>query len=365
MLDFQQGIEPPYLTNTITGFGGRLRVTPDDFLVEEIPLYAPSGEGQHLYVCLTKRALTTKEVERSLQRLFDLPRGAVGFAGMKDKHAVTTQTFSLNVGHQAPHFAEEAAKRIEDALPVQVAWTKFHGNKLKAGHLLGNRFTITVREVAVPAGEALARAEAVRALIQAHGLPNYFGPQRFGTGGANVEKGRALLLGKRYVKDKWLRRFLISAYQSFLCNCYLAARVERQAFDILLDGDIAKKVDTGGIFEVDNLVVEQQRYAAQEISFTAPMFGAKMRTAQREAGALEDEIRAASGVEKDRWRKARIDGTRRLGRMLVPDLTVQASGDGDEAALSICFTLPKGSFATTVLREFMKVDLSSVQDLDE
>ncbi len=365
MLDFRQGVNPPYLTNEIPGIGGHLRSSADDFVVEELALYEPADEGQHLFVRLTKRELTTKDVERSLQRLFNLPRGAVGFAGMKDKYAVTTQTFSLNVGYQSPEFAASAAQRIADALPVQVQWARFHHNKLKTGHLLGNRFTIIVRDLDVPLATALVRTQAVTDLILAHGLPNYFGPQRFGIAGGNVEKGRALLLRKAYVKDKWLRRFLISAYQSFLCNCYLAARVERTQFDTLLDGDVAKKMETGGIFEVEDLAAEQLRYAAHEISFTAPMYGTKMRSAQREAGALEDEIAAAAGITIEQWRKARFDGTRRLGRILTPDLAVQGQDGGDEAILAVTFTLPKGSFATTVLRELMKVDLSEVPGLDE
>ena len=365
MLDFEQGVNPPYVTNEIPGIGGRLRSSPSDFVVEELPLYEPADEGQHLFVRLTKRELTTKDVERSLQKLFDLPRGAIGFAGMKDKHAVTTQTFSLNVGCQPPEFATVDAQKIAEALPVQVQWARFHHNKLKAGHLLCNRFTVIVRGLDVSLSTALLRSQAVTELILAHGLPNYFGPQRFGIGGGNVEKGRALLLRKAYVKDKWLRRFLISAYQSFLCNSYLGARVGRDQFHTLLDGDVAKKMDTGGIFEVEDLAAEQLRYVAHEISFTAPMYGTKMRAAQREAGALEDEIAAASGIAADQWRKARFDGTRRLGRILTPDLTVHGQEENGEANLALTFTLPKGSFATTVLREMMKVDLSGAPGLDE
>ena len=289
MLDFSQGLEPPYLTSELEGIGGRLRATVDDFIVEEIPLYEPVDEGQHLYVRLTKAGLTTKDVEHQLKRLFQLPKGAVGFAGMKDKHATTTQTFSLNVGHQQPEFAAEAAARIEEALPVQVAWARFHQNKLRAGHLLGNRFRITIRDIDLSPTETLARATAIVDRIRATGLPNYFGPQRFGHDGGNLAQGLAVLRGERFIKDKWRRRFLVSAYQSFLCNCYLGVRIERQAFLNLLDGDVAKKYATGGMFDVEDVTAEQLRYAAHEISFTAPMYGAKMREAQEAAGALEAE----------------------------------------------------------------------------
>jgi tRNA pseudouridine13 synthase len=369
MLDFSQGLEPPYLTSELEGIGGRLRATVDDFIVEEIPLYEPVDEGQHLYVRLTKAGLTTKDVELQLARLFQLRKGAVGFAGMKDKHATTTQTFSLNVGYQRPEFAAEAVARIEAALPVQVAWARFHQNKLRAGHLLGNRFRITIRDIALSPAETLARATAIVDQIRATGLPNYFGPQRFGYEGGNLTQGLAVLRGERFIRDKWRRRFMVSAYQSFLCNCYLGARVERQAFLNLLDGDVAKKYATGGMFDVEDLAAEQLRYAAHEISFTAPMYGAKMRQAQQAAGALEAEIFAQSGITLEQLAKARMEGTRRLGRILVPDVTVQVGAteetDASVSFLQVDFSLPKGSFATVVLRELMKVDLFEVPADDE
>src|SRR5690606_10014064 len=143
MLDSSLELHLPYITNHLPGIGGQLRVTPDHFIVEEVPLYAPSDEGQHLYINLTKTGSTTKEVQMQLERLFELRRGDVGFAGLKDKQARTTQTFSLAVGYRPPSFAEEAIQRIRDHLPVEVHWARFHRNKLRPGHLLGNRFTIT------------------------------------------------------------------------------------------------------------------------------------------------------------------------------------------------------------------------------
>ena len=359
----------PYLTNELPGIGGQLRAALDDFIVEEIPLYEPSGEGQHLYVSLTKSGMTTKDLQHELARLFQIDRRDVGFAGMKDKHATTTQTFSLNVGYQRPEFAAEAVARIEAALPVQVAWARFHQNKLRAGHLLGNRFRITIRDIALSPAETLARATAIVDQIRATGLPNYFGPQRFGYEGGNLTQGLAVLRGERFIRDKWRRRFMVSAYQSFLCNCYLGARVERQAFLNLLDGDVAKKYATGGMFDVEDLAAEQLRYAAHEISFTAPMYGAKMRQAQQAAGALEAEIFAQSGITLEQLAKARMEGTRRLGRILVPDVTVQVGAteevDASVSFLQVDFSLPKGSFATVVLRELMKVDLFEVPADDE
>ncbi len=165
MLDSLMPLELPYITKEQAGIGGQLRATPEHFVVEELPLYAPSGEGQHLYVNLTKVGVTTKEVQLQLARLFSIRPTEVGFAGMKDKQARTTQTFSLSVGHKAPNFAEEAAQRIRDELDVEVNWTRFHTNKLRSGHLLGNRFTITVTELACEFEEALARARRIAEVL--------------------------------------------------------------------------------------------------------------------------------------------------------------------------------------------------------
>ena len=362
MLDSQLSQSLPYITGELPGIGGELRLTPDHFVVEELPLYEASGEGQHLYVNLTKVGLTTKEVQAQLERLFDLKRRDVSFAGMKDKQARTTQTFSLNVGFQPAEFVEEAAARIAEELPVEVHWACFHRNKLRLGHLLGNRFTVTVTNLACDPATALERATAVADRLAAQGMPNYFGPQRFGSGGSNVRQGLAILRGEQTRHNAWLRRFLISAFQSFLCNRYLARRVELGLFDRMLTGDVAKKHATGGMFQVEDGAVETPRLLAQEISFTAPMYGPKMWAATDEAAELEAAILAESPVGMDALAAARVEGTRRMGRLLASDLQLATADDDD--GLTLSFSLPKGAFATTLLREFMKVDLGQTPEFD-
>lgn len=349
------------MTDDLPGIGGQLRASAEHFVVEEIPLYEPQDEGQHLYVNITKVGLTTKEVQRQLERVFGLRQGTVGFAGMKDKHARTTQTFSLGVGHQPVSFCEEAAQRIREQLPVTLNWARWHKNKLQTGHLLGNRFQITVTDLELSIAEALARAEAIAMRLQQKGLPNYFGPQRLGVEGVNVLRGWEVVMGAKQVRDSWLRRFLVSCYQSYLCNRYLARRMSIGAFEHLLTGDVAKKYATGGMFDVLDGEAEQPRYVAQEISFTAPMYGPKMWTAKATAGELEAEILSEAGITLEHLQKFRMDGTRRLGRLLLPTLQAGAAADG----LCFAFALPKGAFATTVLREFMKVDLATAPDLDD
>ncbi|MCB0115655.1 MAG: tRNA pseudouridine(13) synthase TruD [Caldilineaceae bacterium] len=351
-LDRELKLSLPYISADLPGVGGQLRASPDHFVVEEVPLYEPIGEGQHLYVNLTKQEMTTRDVQKKLASIFNLPNGEVGFAGMKDKYARTTQTFSLNVGHVDSAFVDAAAVRIEEALPVTVHWVNLHRNKLKAGHLLGNRFSIRVTEMDLPVDEAFQRAQTIVAQIQARGLPNFYGPQRLGQQGSNVLRGFELIVGQRKMKDRWLRDLLRASVQSYMCNRYLAERVERGLFDQVILGDVAKKYDTGGLFEVTDVDAEQPRYERKEISFTAPIYGPKMWITTGDAGALEEAVLAESGVTLDDLHKAHLTGTRRMGRLIFADLQVQPH----ETGLNVRFFLPKGAFATTVLREIMKVD---------
>jgi tRNA pseudouridine13 synthase len=361
MLQSELNLKLPYISPDLPGVGGVLRATPDDFVVEEVPLYEAQGDGQHLYVNITKVGLTTKEVQISLERLFGLKKGDVSFAGMKDKRARTTQTYSLSIGHKPFEFAATASEQIEASLPVTVNWARFHRNKLKLGHLLGNRFVIRIRDLALPSLEALPLAQAVAARLDEGGLPNYYGMQRLGEGAANVRQGWVILHGERTKRDRWLQRFLISAYQSYLCNRYLARRVERGDFQRLLAGDVAKKYATGGMFDVVDVEAEQPRYAAREISFTAPLFGARMWFAKAEAAELESEVLREAQITIEDFGRMHVEGTRRMGRLLATDLSVEA----DDAGLVLRFELRKGAFATSVLREVMKVDGDAMAAVDE
>lgn len=352
MLEFVQGETLPYATDGYAGIGGSLRAKPEHFEVVEIPLYEASGTGEHLYVNITKVGVTTKSVQSDLARLFGLSKSHVGFAGLKDKFARASQTFSLSVGIQNAQYTESAADRISHELGLQVNWARFHANKLKPGHLLGNRFSILVTGLECEPAECLARCDEISDLLKRRGLPNYFGPQRFGRQGGNVQQGLGILKGSLWHKDKWLRRFLVGSVQSYLCNVYLAERLQAGLFDRLLQGDVAKKYDTGGMFEVEDVASEQSRYEAHETSFTAPIFGPKLWSAKGESGEFESALLERSALTVEDFGKARVKGTRRLGRLLVNDLSVVAQEDG----ILMRFSLQKGAYATTVLREFMKTE---------
>jgi tRNA pseudouridine13 synthase len=167
--------------------------------------------------------------------------------------------------------------------------------------------------------------------------------------GDNAARGREALLG-RGPRQNWLRRFLLSAYQSHLFNIWLAGRMERGWFESLLEGDVAKKTDTGGIFEVEDVEADRPRFEARQITYTGPIYGAKMRWAGGEPGQWEREVLAGAEVTEDLLKRARLDGSRRPGRLFLSYLDIQP----DEQGLVFKFSLPKGSYATTVIREFTK-----------
>ncbi len=335
--------ELPTITPELPGTGGEIKIEPAHFIVEEVPLYPPTGEGEHLFVQLTREGQTTREVVENLARALNIAPNGIGYAGLKDKRARVTQVFSL------PGVRPERAERVIRDLGYEVAWATPHNRKLRPGHLLGNRFTITILHPT--AQDALARAEAIVRALEERGLPNFFGAQRFGQYGDNAEQGLAILMDKkRRPRQKWLSRLLISAYQSQLFNDYLTLRIQRGLFATILAGDLAKKTDTGGMFLVEDVETEQARFDRREITFTGPLFGYKMRQPQAEAAALEAEILATSPVTPEQWRKHRTDGNRRVGRIFLRPIEMKPAPQG----LRLTFYLPKGAYATILLREVMK-----------
>ena len=335
----------PYITQDMPGIGGKIRQKTSHFKVEEIPVYEPQGTGNHLYVNITKENYTTREIQLRLASLFEIKPEEVGKAGLKDKYAVTTQTFSVLFNdHASP---EEIIPIIEDNIPVKVNWAKYHDNKIRAGHLLGNKFTIIISEHE----GTYQQAKEIAYRINKVGLPNFYGVQRTGKQGENINQGWLILKKKKRLGNRWLRKYLLSSYQSYLCNRYLVKRIEKGLFNKILLGDIAKKHETGGLFWVEDKETEQKRFDNKEISFSAPMFGYKMSKPKEESMELETEILEEMGIDLNEFRAQRVKGTRRLGRVL-PEIVTSEHEDG----IQLEFTLPKGGFATVLLREFMKND---------
>jgi tRNA pseudouridine13 synthase len=336
---------------------GRLKATPEDFVVDEAPLYEPSGDGDHLYVRFTKRDLTTDVAARAIAEALYAPQSApmrdVGIAGMKDKRAITTQTISIPIprGKDVKAADEIAAFARTLALPgITILDARRHGHKLKTGHLASNRFDIIVR--AIPSDRA---AEVIASLerMGREGVPNAFGTQRFGRDQDNASRALAWLTGKLPApKDPRQRRFLWSSLQSQLFNEVLARRVADGTWAAPLVGDLLKKVDSGGIFPCLDVETDGERARRGELAPTGPMFGVKMRSPEGEPGKLEQDVFDEHlGREFDLARtKVLGEGTRRALRMPVYELRADRIDDGSgDASVQVRFVLPRGAYATTVL----------------
>lgn len=329
----------PYLTASLPGTGGVIRREPEDFMVTEVPAYLPGGEGEHLYVFFEKRGLTTRQVFDHLHQVMRIPEKSIGVAGLKDKHAVTRQWISFPARYQ------ERLPQLEELEGVRLLETALHKNKLGVGHLRGNRFEIVIRDV-LPISLDLARK--VLSELERLGVPNYYGPQRFGLGGRNPQRGYELVTRGKGRGRPWLKKFLIGSLQSLLFNDWLALRLERGIYDRVVMGDIAKKHATRGEFVVDDPEVENPRAAALEISATGPLHGRKYYEAQGEARAIEDEVLETYDLSRENFRSRK--GARRPIRFPLEESSVEAVPDG----VKLTFFLPKGAYATSLLREVMK-----------
>ena len=343
----------PFITPDLPGTGGEIKVEPDHFVVEEVPLYDPSGEGGHLFVRITRTGQTTQHLVQAIAGALDIPPQGIGYAGLKDRHARTTQVISL------PDVQPDQIADLDPAIDAEIHWAIPHNKKLRPGHLLGNRFTITVLNPTAP--DALDRVQTIIEALHHRGLANYFGEQRFGSYGDNAENGLAILTGQqRRPREKWLHKLLASAYQSQLFNQYLALRIQRNDFDRILAGDLAKKTDTGGMFIVEDVPTDQERFDQHQITFTGPLFGYKMRQPQDDAAALEAEILKSCPVTAQQWRRNRVQGNRRAGRIFLDHVELKPHPQG----FTLSFFLPKGAYATILLREILKTqDVPPTSDL--
>lgn len=345
----------PFATADLPGVGGVLRQTDDDFRVEETLAYQPSGTGEHVFVHIEKRGLSTAQAADALAHALGVDSRDIGWAGMKDRRAVTRQTLSL-----PPPCTPEAALALE--LPgITVLAAARHEHKLRTGHLSGNRFVVRVRELAVDETTGAERALAVlRALGATPGSPNWYGEQRFGRDQANADVGLALVLGTplppgvRRPRGRQLRLY-VSALQSYLFNEYLRARMDDGLYARALAGDIMQKRGSGGLFACDDTATDQARLDAGEIVPTGPMFGHKFKQPPEgtAAAAREHEILAAHELTPASFARVKKLGLGARRAIAVPlgELHVAIVG---ERAIELGFALPAGAYATAVLREVVK-----------
>ncbi len=340
----------PFRTDDLEGISGEIKVRPGDFAVEEVPLYEPDDDGQHVYVKLTRTGRTTREIVDALAELFDVPKRTIGYAGLKDRRAEATQRFSLDTAEfsRPKPDDDEVADRVAGELEVEVAYARRHRNKLRRGHLVGNRFRIVV--AGAGSDEDVQRTGAVAEALVERGVPNFYGAQRFGDDGDNAARGLEILKGGDWSGPHWKRELMLNAYQAELFNRWLVARLEEDVFDGLLEGDIAKKTDTGGLFEVEELAREQPRFENREITFTGPIFGGDLWWPGGAAGEFEERILEESEATEEAFSEAGLSGSRRRGRIHLESIEAASV----ERGLELRFGLPKGAYATVVLREFLR-----------
>lgn len=387
------------------GLGGVIRHVPEDFLVEEIPLIAPTGQGDHVIAQVEKRMLSTLDALLFLSKAAQVSERQIGYAGLKDARAVTRQYVSLPrrdarrvLALSGPRFRVLSAAR--------------HPHGLKIGHLAGNRFTIRVR------GVNPGRIAAARLALEDHarrGLPNPYGGQRFGTKGDSHLLGRAivqedwagfldLLLGRpspleqdprmRAARKAWTagrpeeafgllpnkrrsekkalaallrtgspreafealgphpKRIWVSAWQSWLFNQVLARREAEGTWDRLLPGDLGWVHASGALYEVGDDPVERSRAARLEVSPTGPLLGYDQRLATLAPGAIEREVLTAAGAEPEAFRAAhaRMRGSRRPLRVPLKEASLEVE---EARTVVLRFVLPPGAFATVLLERLM------------
>jgi tRNA pseudouridine13 synthase len=343
-----------------------IKTVPEDFQVDEIPAYEPSGEGEHLFVKFRKRSLTTDLAVRAIASSLDRESRQVGVAGVKDKIAITTQWVSVPFGPARgddPTTGRDAFIARARALSlegIEILEAIPHGHKLRTGHLHGNRFAIRLR--GIEPGERDGLVAAIERMSE-HGVPNFFGSQRFGRDGDNAERALAWLGGRAPgPRDPRQRRFLFSAMQSAVFNAVLQKRLEEGTWRVPLAGDLVKLRSSGGLFACTEPEVDRPRAERGELSPTGPMVGAKMRSPEGEPGALEAKIfeeMTGSCLDLQAFRHLG-EGTRRALCMWVEELRVDRDGgterlgDGTRPgeqhdSIWVYFVLPKGAYATTVL----------------
>ena len=331
----------PAITSDLPGTGGQTRVCPEDFVVSEIPRFPPSGAGEFAFAYVEKRGLNTHDLVAAL-RDQGVPYNDVGVAGLKDKHAVTRQWLSVPRNHE---YALEALDGIEG---VRVLELSRHETRLRRGNLRGNRFEVRVRN---PDRDWKSGAESIIGRIGEAGLPNYFGPQRFGRFNSNAIDAVRILRGERVPGGRRLNEFFISALQAHLFNWILKRRIEGGLFHRVLAGDQARRHDTGGMFLVGDAAVESERAARLEISAALPLYGRKVAGGLEEAAVLESEVLQSFGLRRSDFRPL-TRGDWRISRVRPEEVAFHSHDDG----YTVEFTLPNGAYATTFLRELTKAD---------
>ena len=331
--------------------------TSRDFIVDEIPLYEFSGSGEHLIVHIRKKDMTTWELISTLAKYLKIKQRDIGYAGLKDKNSMSMQYISI------------LAKGNEERLnsfnhdKIKILNIYRHNNKIKIGHLKGNRFKIRLKKILRVQRDKL---DSTLKWIEKNGIANYFGSQRFGTDGNNWQEGRDIIKGKRKIRDRKTKNFLINAYQSYLFNSWLSKRVElslllesfsekevetlinlpinslkgvksQSNFFKLLDGEVMMHYPFGRVFKLESIEREAERFKRFDISPTGLLAGERVILADSTAGLIEQNYNrdiSQNGLRRYAW---------------VKPLDIKSRYIEEKAHYELEFSLPKGSYATTLL----------------
>lgn len=390
----------------IESIHGVLKSSPDDFVVDELPLYEPCGEGEHLYLVVRKKNMSHDELIRQIAQEFEVSKRSVGAAGRKDLRAVISQTISV-------HLPGKNIIAPEEIGSIEVVSSSWHTNKLRLGHLKGNKFTIRLREIEM---HQFGTIEANLEAIANAGLPNAFGPQRFGNKNNNHTLGLFLVLEQwdslieellkgddrhhdfaqngefKKAIDAWpfgqpaernvlealaqgkstkqacktisrqLQILWVNAFQSSLFNEVLQRRKSAGTWSEIIEGDLVWNHEGGGrTFELQQDEIEsddiKQRLSSFALSPSGPLWGSKMRMPSGAVLQLEQEVLSSFGVTEahlDQMKKM-ASGARRPLRVPVEQHSITSDTDSDGEYIEVTFELPAGSFATVLVKEILAV----------
>lgn len=333
-----------HYANSEPSLSGVIRTHASDFKVDEMFSFEFSGEGEHALLHIKKEDTNTDWLSRQIAELAGIKKGDVSYAGLKDRNAITTQWFSVWLpGKPDPDWS------LLNSDKVEILTTCRHNRKLRRGSLRGNQFTLIVRDVE---GDPSDLEQRINTIIK-DGVPNYFGDQRFGIDGQNLEKAKIMFAGKRE-KDRFKRSIYLSAARSAMFNDLLSVRVEMDKWSDGIPGDVMLLDNSHSYFladDIDEKII--QRLKEHDIHPSGPLWGRGELLSKGAAADLENKLPNKFEVFNTGLKNARLDQDRRSLRLSVNDL--QWNYDLNNKVLELSFFLPAGGYATSVLREIIKV----------
>ncbi len=324
---------------------GVIRTAPEDFNVTEINNVELSGSGEHLWLYLQKIGSNTEWVANKLANVCQVPRKQIGFAGMKDRHAITKQWFSIQLAKVSD------IEAIQSALPddVTVLKSDYHYKKIKIGQLESNHFEIVIRNIV---GSADQIEQNIQNIIE-NGVPNYFGPQRFGHDLGNIQKCQDWFSGNYKVKSRNLKSLLISTSRSHIFNTIVAQRINNNTWNTAIDGDILQLDRSHSWFPISDATPAEisKRLNEFDVHLTAAMYGEDGPQSTGECAELELSVASEFQVYQQGFERFRLKQDRRAMRICANDFTFKWINND----LYLSFNLAPGSYATGVMREILTI----------